>query len=158
MSLCSILELRQWNVPYALILCVFKKYRLSYLANFCVKFSVFFFSHFQFPFLPLFFFPRPIFIFNEVYHLQSGNRKNHTRFQHFRKVNTFFFRVGCCPDLLSLMAIIWRVIPVLSVTIQKFLSRYDYPYSSKSFVALPRFFFGISRNISKEKDAKENIE
>lgn len=135
----------------------FKKYQLSYLTNFCVKFSGFS-PRFQFPFLPLFFFFRPIFIFNDVYHLPSGNRKNHTRLQRFREVNAFFFRVGCCPDLLSLMAIIWRVIPVLSVTIQKFLSRYDFPYSSKSFVALPRLFFGISRNISKKKDSKENIE
>ena len=32
--------------------------------------------------------------------------------------------VGCCQDLLSLMAITLRATPVLSVTIQKFHSRY----------------------------------
>ena len=58
MSLCSILELRQWNVPYPLIFVRFKKYQLSYLTNFFVKFSGFF---------P----PFPISIFAIVFLLQT---------------------------------------------------------------------------------------
>ena len=90
MSLCSILELRQWNVPYPLIFVRLKKYQLSYLTNFCVKFSGFF-PPFSISIFAIVFFFRPIFIFNDVYHLPSGNRKNHTRLQRFRDVNAFFF-------------------------------------------------------------------
>lgn len=51
-------------------------------------------------FLTLFFFFRPIFIFNDVYNLQIGNRKNHTRLQSFLEVNA----ICCCFFLFRMLS------------------------------------------------------
>lgn len=137
------LQVNQGNVSYLLICCVFEKnHHWLNLSNFFVWGFLFFFLnyYFSFPFSHSFFnFSFQTHFNNEVNNLQIGNRqKSFTVVVVSGSKCYLCFRLGCCQGLWSLMAIIWRAIPVLSVTIRKFLSRYDFTCASLSFCLFER--------------------